>query len=241
MNPEERRQAVRLLLTSMFDYLPPTGGRLRGAITGPAPSRHRPCETCGGTGRVRARGDNWAVGVQVCVTCRTACDDGKPIRRPGHGCKPCLACDGAGRLRARRQDPGWDEYAGKPLEELQQELRDARIEEGRGRRVVLRDAADPERDELPWLRLRARYRDHGDYHELEQCIDRLRARYPGRASGVLLWAAEGDGLPWGEDALREVDLAIGMLAELMPPGRIRVPGWVRNSEGRSRGPHDRAA
>lgn len=225
--PEERRRAVRLLLASMYDYMPPTGGRLRGAVAGPAPSRHRPCETCGGTGRVRARGDSWAVGVQPCVTCRAACDAGRPIRRPGHGCKPCLACDGAGRLRARRTDPGWDEYAGKPLDELQRELRDARIEEGKGRRLVLRDTPDPERDELPWLRLRARYRAHGDYEQLERCIDVLRARCPGLASAASMWAAEQGALPWSSSALEAVDRAVDALADMMPPGRVRVPGWVR--------------
>lgn len=227
MTEEERRRAVRLLLASMYDYMPPTGGRLRGAISGPAPSRHRPCETCGGTGRVRARGPSWAVGVQVCVTCRTACDNGKPIRRPGHGCKPCLACDGAGRLRARRHDPGWDEYAGKPLDELQRELRDARIDE-RPRRLTLRDTPDPERDELPWLRLRARYRAHGSYEELERAIGTLRARYPGRAAGLLLWASAGEGVPWSGRALAEVEESVRLVAGLME-GPVRVPGWVRGS------------
>jgi hypothetical protein len=84
----DRVERVRLLLTSLNDWLPTPQGALR-PDSGPAPSRYIPCETCRATGWVKARS----------------------------GLVLCLVCDGVGWKRREPGEAEWDAYLGLPLQE----------------------------------------------------------------------------------------------------------------------------
>jgi hypothetical protein len=88
MQLAERVHRVRLLLGSLEEPYPTPQGALR-PLSGPAPSRYLPCETCRSTGRRRVRG----------------------------GFVVCLLCGGTGEKRRERFDVPWDAYMGLPVTE----------------------------------------------------------------------------------------------------------------------------
>lgn len=218
-------ELVAMLLLSRHDYLPglrTATGSLR-ALPGPAESRYVPCEQCDGVGRKR--------GIQTCIVCRDRKAAGKTAR-VRHGCLPCLACDGRGERRRRKSDEAWDAYAGKPLAELENEIRDAWLASRQGKRLVLADG-ESSNGGYHWERERERYRTAGSYDELDRQLRWLAATHPGRHGQLEHWAAHQHdcAFTWTPLAILEVKGTLEMLGERMAKP-IRVPRWVQLSHQR---------
>lgn len=213
--------AVKLLLLTMNDYLPPerisTG--LLASAPGPQASRYVSCDTCNGTGRL--------IGAdQPCARCATTIANGGKNRRPRHGCRLCLACDGRGdRLRRAREDER-DAYTGLPMSEAGPAISEAQKGPQRRNASERKETGD----EIGWLRERQRYHAAGSYRELEQQLEWLRDRHHIRYERLMHWTSSQDDplWHWPPEVLAAVDDTILMLARRMP-GTVKVPRWVKRT------------
>lgn len=199
----ERLFRTRLLLETLFDYLPRAGRSAIQSLSGPAPSRYVPCGVCHGKGRVLL----------------------------GQKRRLCQACEGQGWRRRRRGEPTYDDYTGEQVgtEDVQAPVRcmtAAELTAAISR--IERDQAEREgrvapNDELPWVRKQDAQWNNGDYKRLLWALDFLSPEHPVEMRALWHYYVLGWDYP-SEMRDKLIERGLRMLASHMPH-EIRVPPW----------------
>ena len=192
-----------------------------GAADGPAAASTVPCDACAATGR--------QIAGNPCITCRDASNNGRPIRRPRHGCRCCTTCDGQKTRRARRGEEPWDAYQNMPLETAKQAAQRERAEHGNSRST--RPAVtEPGSGGYRWERAKAAQYRNGSYADLDRALARLESENPSRHHLLVEWARHHDShtFAFTADALITIRETVAVLATRIPRP-VRVPSYARRA------------
>jgi hypothetical protein len=196
---EDRCGVVRLLLETLFSYLPNDLRSSLQAPSGTAPSRSHPCSACGGRGLVLSG------------------------RRERH----CPACEGHGWRRRRPGEAHFDEYTREQIGTQSTSLRCATSWEIDSSLSQL-EANEAERNghahEAGWVKKKRSLYRNGDYAQLEQAVAHAyaRERRPVKAAWQIL-ALGYDPTLIADRAM--VEEGVDAIARYMPE-RPRVPHWL---------------
>ena len=212
---DERIHAVRILLTTLNDYLPvpstSSGLISQSSLPGPAPGKRVPCGYCRRTGKVSTRA----------------------------GRRHCPVCTGSGWRRRRgpsnpshpRYEEPWDEYTAQPVtEQTSQRVSsmsarelDVQLEILARMAAVRAGVVDHER--YGWERERILHDRKGSYSELRRALRSLEQRWP--AGHLELRRRYFLGVTVRLSAFEQLlaDAGEEWLARTMR-GPIRVPPWL---------------
>lgn len=167
-----REQRVRILCSTMLDYLPGPktwGGTLaRSSSPGPVTQEVAPCTVCLGRGRIQGQ-------QRACLLCPSKIRyQGPPRLLPEHRCRPCAACNGSGwRPRLASEEPH-DPMTGMSQSELV-----VAVEAPAPPVSPRRGPPDPLLGDEEPLEVARRARDRsGSYQELERALEKMRDEYP---------------------------------------------------------------
>ncbi len=214
---EERRRRIRVLLESRFDYLPSTRSTMPVTNSGPAgESKHVPCETCRGRGRLLRKGPRRGTRVSV----------------------RCLACDGTGERLRRKADPAYDSYVGELRPEGRARVMTAREYDDQIARLRADELARQgrvEHERYGFERAHDARDRSGSYRELDAAVRELQRRAPGtRLSSPRAVALLEELMP---PSIRVPPWALEQLAQERQPVILDLAalGWSAREIGRALG------
>lgn len=205
---DERITAVRILLPSLYDYLPQpvtsSGLIARSSKPGVAPGRRVPCDYCHRRGRILTR----------------------------QGRRYCPVCDGDGwRTRRKGEDP-WDEYTRAEVKDVDAQNPHA-MDTGVLTITLDRLNRDPSEDRYGWETSRLIHERKGSYDELRRALRLLEALWPSGAHQLRRRYFRGLSVALTASDLVLCDCAEEWLAREMR-GPVRVPPWLCESAANGR-------
>lgn len=198
---------IRLLLSTMDDYLPGVSGSMPEVPAGPSASRFVPCDFCLRNGRLKDG--------RLCPECR---GEGWRTHRAGEKYWDRYLEEPVDEAVAPTR-----QFTGTPDRAANIRRLDASIE--RIQRVLQLKEGKLDEDMFGWERMRAAYEDAGSYRELRKCLAVMEVESP-RLRRVLRRRYEVN-LFFKDDEVKEHD-AIFWLAMRMP--KVVVPSWVMEEE-----------
>lgn len=214
-----REEAVLALGRSLLDYLPQARqpSSTLGTAPGLAPSREKPCETCGARGRVTLKG-------KPCAACTPllGAKSGQAHFGVKHGCRPCLVCDGWGWLRSRSST--FDGYAREPIGDQSRADNAVDLDSRLARSThLLNEWERPETVAYAWEKRREAQWRSGDYEALTRALGALERIAPRRASVWWRVVVLDEPLTLSAGMRSELDRTTEMLCELMPDRLLKIP------------------